>query len=85
MSYDAVFDLVSITLEGTEISELDDMIEEMVNEQALLEDDSFDHPLFPAFPKRHICPLRSLATARQTIVEQEDVTEHRTDMASAKP
>lgn len=23
------------------------MIEEMVNEQALLEDDSFDHPLFP--------------------------------------
>ncbi|KAF9331185.1 hypothetical protein BG006_005956 [Podila minutissima] len=86
MSYDAVFDLVSITLEGTEISELDDMIEEMVNEQALLEDDSLEHPLFPsfvqAFPKRHVCPLRSLVTARQTIVEQEDVTEHRTDMAN---
>ncbi|KAG0040245.1 hypothetical protein BGZ82_004249 [Podila clonocystis] len=82
MSYDAVFDLVSITLEGTEISELDDLIEELVNEQALLEDDSLEHPLFPqAFPKRHVCPLRTLVTARQTIVEQEDVTEHRTDMA----
>ncbi|KAG0034963.1 hypothetical protein BGZ81_001912 [Podila clonocystis] len=80
MSYDAVFDLVSFTLEGTEISELDDLIEELVNEQALLEDDNLVHPLFPAFPKRHVCPLRTLVTARQTIVEQEDVTEHRTDM-----
>ncbi|KAG0346703.1 hypothetical protein BG004_001043 [Podila humilis] len=39
MSYDAVFDMVSVTLDGTEISALDDLVDEIINEQTLVMDD----------------------------------------------
>jgi len=81
MDNDALSFNNSFTMEGTVLPDLDELIDAVFNDQTLLvSEGGMDSMFFNPYHKHHICPVRSLITARQTIVEQHDVQDGRTDM-----